>query len=181
MRLQVRNSAMLLVMLAPSLCLAQAVAEAPPSAATATAEITDTVATIEPAQDSTESASNALVAAQATAHTNIAPPPAGKGQVVFFREKKFAGAAVKYKVRESDNELGKLSSGSYFVHVTEPGTHTYTVHSEAKDVLNLEVEAGETYYVLGAVSMGILAGRPNLSPAQQSDFDGMYDKLKPAE
>ena len=48
--------------------------------------------------------------------------------------------------------------------VAEPGAHAYTVHSEAKDVLNLEVEAGETYFVSGGVSMGVLAGRPNLSP-----------------
>lgn len=111
----------------------------------------------------------------------IAPPPAGKGQVVFFREKKFAGAAINYKVREGEAELGKLSSGTYFVHATEPGAHEYTVHSEAKDILNLEVEAGETYYVIGSITMGFMAGRPNLSPSDQAAFDGMSSKLKPAK
>lgn len=108
----------------------------------------------------------------------IAAPPEGKGQIVFFREKKFAGAAVKYKVREGETELGKLSSGTYFVHVTEPGAHEYTVHSEAKDILNMEVEAGETYYVLGSISVGFLAGRPNLSPSDETVFQGMEAKLK---
>lgn len=111
----------------------------------------------------------------------IAAPPEGKGQIVFFREKKFAGAAVRYKVREGETELGKLSSGSYFVHVTEPGAHQYTVHSEAKDVLNIEVEAGETYYVLGSVTMGIFAGRPNLSPSDEAIFSGMSKDLKVAK
>jgi hypothetical protein len=111
----------------------------------------------------------------------IAAPPPGKGQIVFFREKKFAGAAVKYKVREGETELGKLSSGTYFVHVTDPGAHAYTVHSEAKDILNMEVEAGETYYVVGSVSMGFLAGRPNLSPSDAAAFNGMEAKLKPAK
>lgn len=111
----------------------------------------------------------------------IAAPPEGKGQIVFFREKKFAGAAVRYKVREGETELGKLSSGSYFVHVTEPGAHQYTVHSEAKDVLNIEVEAGETYYVLGSVTMGIFAGRPNLSPSDETIFSGMSKDLKVAK
>ena len=55
------------------------------------------------------------------------------------------------------------------------------VHSEAKDVLNIEVEPGETYYVIGTVTMGFVAGHPNLSPSDQATFDGMFDKLKRAE
>lgn len=111
----------------------------------------------------------------------IAAPPEGKGQIVFFRDKKFTGAALSYIVRENGEELGKLSNGSYFVHVAEPGTHAYVVHSEAKDMLNLEVEPGETYYVVGSISMGVLAGRPNLSPSDQGTFDSLAGKLKPAK
>ena len=75
----------------------------------------------------------------------------------------------------------KLGSGSYFVVPVEPGAHQYVVHSEAKDVLNIEVEPGETYYVIGTVTMGFMAGHPNLSPSDQATFDGMFDKLKRAE
>ena len=53
--------------------------------------------------------------------------------------------------------------------------------SEAKDLLNLEVEAGETHYVVGGITMGFMAGRPNLSPSDQAAFDGMASKLKPAK
>lgn len=120
-------------------------------------------------------------ASQSKGAIAIAAPEAGKGQIVFFREKKFAGAAVNYIVREGETELGKLSSGSYFVVAVEPGAHAYTVHSEAKDVLNLEVEAGETYYVIGGITMGFLAGRPNLSPSDQAAFDAMSGKLKPSK
>ncbi|NDK37938.1 hypothetical protein DT603_03675 [Pseudoxanthomonas gei] len=125
-----------------------------------------------------EATATAVAAAPAGA---IGAAPAGKGQIVFFREKKFAGAAINYKVREGETELGKLSSGTYFVHVADPGAHEYTVHSEAKDILNLEVEAGETYYVIGSITMGFMAGRPNLSPSDQAVFDGMSSKLKPAK
>jgi hypothetical protein len=100
------------------------------------------------------------------------------GTIVFFREKKFAGGGVKYKVREGDVELGKLSSGSYFTIQAPAGKHEYTVHSEAKDVLTLEVEPGETYYVVGGISIGFLAGRPNLSPSDKATFDGLKPKLK---
>ncbi len=125
-----------------------------------------------------ETEGNAVVAEK---EGKIGVPPEGKGQIVFFREKKFAGAAIKYKVREGEVELGKLSSGTYFVHTADPGAHVYTVHSEAKDILNLEVEPGETYYVIGAVTMGFLAGRPNLSPSDETAYAGMAAKLKPAK
>lgn len=101
-----------------------------------------------------------------------------KGSVVFFRESKFAGAAVSFKVREGETELGKLSSGNYFVAQLPPGAHEFTVHSEAKDVLHLEVEAGQTYYIQGSISMGFMVGRPNLAPSDEATFNSMKAKLK---
>ena len=100
------------------------------------------------------------------------------GTVVFFRESKFVGGGVSFKVREGEQELGKLSSGTYFTAQVPVGPHAYTVHSEAKDVLNLEVEKGETYYVQGSISMGVLVGRPNLAPSDAATFNGLKDKMK---
>src|SRR6476469_689266 len=122
-------------------------------------------------------ATAAPVAAPAAATGHIAPPPQGKVQIVFFRPSKFAGGAFGFKVREGTTELGKLRSGNYFVATVEPGAHQYVVHSEAKDILNMEVEAGETYYVEGTMTMGFMAGHPNLSPSTQATFDGMFSKL----
>lgn len=141
------------------------------------------------AQDASATAPTGTpVAAEATAAPVVAAStglvgaaPADKGQIVFFRPSKFAGGAVGFKVREGDTELGKLRSGKYFIALVEPGTHSYTVHSEAKDVLTMEVEAGETYYVQGTITMGLMAGRPNLSPSDQATFDGMAAKLKLAD
>lgn len=107
-----------------------------------------------------------------------AAPAEETGTVVFFREKKFAGAAISYKVRENGVELCKLKSGSFCTVAAPVGKHEYVVHSEAKDVLTIEVEPGETYYVVGALSVGFLAGRPNLSPSDKATFDGMKAKLK---
>jgi hypothetical protein len=99
------------------------------------------------------------------------------GTVIFFREKKFTGAAIRYKVRENGVELCKLKNGSFCMVSVPVGKHEYVVHSEAKDVLTLEVESGETYYVVGGISMGFMAGRPNLSPSDKATFDGMKPKL----
>jgi hypothetical protein len=128
--------------------------------------------------DTAVAAAPAPSATPAVAEGHIAPPPPGKGQIVFFRPSKFTGAAIGFKVREGTTELGKLRSGNYFVAAVEPGAHQYIVHSEAKDVLNMEVEAGETYYVEGTITMGFMSGHPNLSPSDQATFDGMFAKLK---
>ena len=88
------------------------------------------------------------------------------------------GGGVSFKVREGEQELGKLSNGSYFVAQVPTGPHAFTVHSEAKDVLNLEVEPGETYYVQGSISMGVLVGRPNLAPSDEATFGALKSKLK---
>ena len=160
-----------LALLAPASVFAQQATPAPEAT-------TEQPAAVDMAQE--QAAATEESASSAPANGAIGAPPEGRGQIVFFRDKKFTGAAIRYKVREGATELGKLSNGSYFVHVAEPGAHEYTVHSEAKDILNLEVEAGETYYVIGGITMGFLAGRPNLSPSDQAAFDGMKAKLKPA-
>ena len=115
--------------------------------------------------------------------TPAAPPavsaPSGEtGTIVFFREKKFKGAAVRYKVRENGTELCKLANGTFCTVQASAGKHVYVVHSEAKDALTLEVDPGETYYVIGGITMGFMAGHPNLSPSTKEEFDGMKDKLK---
>lgn len=134
----------------------------------------------EPAVAAEDAADSQPAAEPATVNETgkIGPAPADKAQIVFFRPSKFTGGAIGFKVREREQELGKLRSGNYFIHLAEPGTHEYTVHSEAKDVLSLEVEEGETYYVQGTITMGVFAGRPNLSPSDAGTFNGMADKLK---
>ncbi len=99
------------------------------------------------------------------------------GTIVFFREKGFKGAAVRFKVRENEIELCKLGSGTYCVVNLPAGAHQFVARSEAKDSLRLEVEAGETYYVRGNVTMGFLVGHPNLAPSDRSTFEGMKTEL----
>ena len=133
------------------------------------------------AADTVADAPAAATSAAPAANTFIAAAPQDKGQIVFFRESKFVGGAIGFKVREGEAELGKLRSGKYFVATVEPGKHEYNVHGETKDVLTMEIEAGETYYVQASIGMGIVAGRPNLSPSDEATFLSMSNKLKPAK
>ncbi len=114
----------------------------------------------------------------APAEASAATPSEGMATIVFFRPKKLLGAAIGFIVREDGVELGKLRNGNYFVLQVAPGAHSYTVHSETKDVLAMEVEAGQTYYVMGSLGMGVVAGRPNLSPSDEQSFAAIKSKLK---
>lgn len=160
---------------------AEAKNEARNETETAAAVETGAAATAAPAAATATATASASAKPAAASNGLIGAPPAGKGQIVFFRPAKFVGGAVGYKVREGAVELGKLRSGKYFVVAVEPGAHEYTVHSEAKDILNMEVEAGETYYVKGTITIGVLAGRPNLSPSTVAEFDEIAAKLKLAK
>jgi hypothetical protein len=107
---------------------------------------------------------------QAQAAPTIPPPPAGMGQVVFYRSSRM-GMLVSCRVREGDRVVNRLPPGIYFIFQSPPGPHEFNVRSEARDALRLEVEEGETQYVRCAIGMGIGVGRPNLSPQSREDFD----------
>lgn len=128
----------------------------------------------------TAAARPAQAAAEPAAPIVISAPPEGKGQIVFFRRGGI-GPLISCAVSENGARVSRLPPGKYFVQVATPGPHTYTVSSEAKDTLNVEVEAGETQFAKCNIRMGILAGRPNLSPSTKEEFDQSAGKLKLVE
>lgn len=152
-----------------------------PAAETAAAPATEPAAAAEPAPEAT--AQDASVPAEAAtppaaedgyvaAYSEIVGrPPAGQGQVVFFRPSRFTGAALSFSVREGDEGVGRLGNGRYFVHPTTPGVHEYNISGEVTDTLRLEIEEGETYYVQQTINMGIMMGRPVLTPSDQATFE----------
>lgn len=160
---------------APAAPAEAATPAAPVDAAAPAAAPADTAAPAAPAESA---APAAPAAGGAVAPGEIGQPPAGYGQIVFFRPSKFVGMAVGFKVREAGKELGLMKNGSYFVIAATPGRHEYEVHSEAKDILPVEVEAGEVYYVSGSLSMGVMVGRPNLTPSDAAAFEAVRAKLK---
>lgn len=100
----------------------------------------------------------------------VPPPPAGMGQIVFYRSSRM-GALISCRVHENGQVVNRLPPGKYFIQQTTPGAHEYSVRSESTDLLRVEVEEGETQYVRCAIGMGIGVGRPNLSPQSREDFD----------
>lgn len=97
-------------------------------------------------------------------------PPAGMGQVVFFRPGSLMGVALGCTVHENEPQIARLGSGKYFVVTEAPGKHEFSTRGEATDRLVLEVEAGETYFVKCNIGMGVMSGRANLSPSDEATF-----------
>lgn len=126
-------------------------------------------------------ASPANAAGEAKAGAVILPPAAGMGQVVVFRPSKFVGSGIRCTVREDGKMVGRAGNGRYFVIPATPGPHRFTTKTEATDTLNVEVEPDETTYVKCAIGMGVVAGRPNLSPATAEDFAKVAHKIKPVD
>jgi hypothetical protein len=129
-------------------------------------------------------ASLAFVAGPALAdHTpagsaiSIPEPPAGKGQIVFYRPSGM-GMAMGCTVKEGETKISSVGNGKYVVVVAEPGSHDYVVRSEAKDALTLLVEPDETQFVRCHIKMGIMAGRPDIAPSTPEEFAGASAKLK---
>jgi hypothetical protein len=111
----------------------------------------------------------------------VPAPPAGQGQVVFYRPGAFVGSAIRCTVREDGRMIGRTGNGRYFIVPASPGKHTYTTKTEATDTLNVEVEPDDTTYVRCKIGMGVMAGRPNLSPSTAEEFAQASAKLKPQD
>jgi hypothetical protein len=110
----------------------------------------------------------------------IPPPPPGQGQVVFFRAKSLLGTGQWFNVREDGKALGKLVNGAYFVDVTEPGLHTYAAKTEPEfnDKLKLQIDPGETYFVEGVLTKGVIIGAADLTPSTAAAFNKAAKDLK---
>ncbi len=101
--------------------------------------------------------------------------------MVFFRPSKLIGMALSFSVHEGNTGIGKLNNGTYFVDVTDPGTKEFTIQGEVKDTLRIEVEEGETYYVIQSLGMGIIMARPNLTPSSEDVFQAKRLNLTTAK
>lgn len=123
------------------------------------------------------------VAPPETGPIALPAPPRGMGQVVFFRKKSLLGTGQWFNVREEGKALGKLTNGAWFVQVEPPGSHTFTAKTEPefKDRLTLKVDAGETYFVEGVLTHGVVIGVADLTPSDRTAFNAAAKDLKPAE
>jgi hypothetical protein len=108
----------------------------------------------------------------------LVPEVSEHGTIVFYRPRGGGGLGYGFTVHEGTMEVVTLRRGEYFVAAVPPGKHEYFVRSEARDVLDVEVEAGETHYVRGTFTSGFAAQRPNLSPSSKQAFEALRGELE---
>ena len=103
------------------------------------------------------------------------------GLVVFFREKKAKGAALRFRISDtSAQSIGTLTNGSMIHIYLPPGQHSFTARNpsvDGTDVMTLNVEAGETYYVQGEFLWGWPTGRPKFNRVSESQALPSIKKL----
>lgn len=115
-------------------------------------------------------ATPALAAKEAVRNSiEIPKPPAGKSQVVWFR-KGGMGPIIGCSVKEHKEKISSLGSGRYFIMVTDPGSHTYEVSSEATDTLVLDLKPDETKFASCNIAMGLFVGRPKIDLSSEEAF-----------
>jgi hypothetical protein len=153
-----------------------------PEGAEATAKLSASV-TLRSLGKAPRGAGKIAVELQEAGPIPISAPAKGQGQVVFFRQKSLLGAGQWFNVREDGKALGKLTNGAWFVQSEPPGQHTFTAKTEPefKDRLTLKVDAGETYFVEGMLSHGVVIGVADLTPSDRAAFNDAAKELKPAE
>ena len=79
------------------------------------------------------------------------------------------GFAIKSWLLCDDQVLGVNKGSSYFFAHVDPGKHVFWSKSENVDALELEVEAGKTYYLHQHVRLGGLKARTKLEVLDEAD------------
>ena len=99
--------------------------------------------------------------------SQIPQPEDGKGLVVFYRQKKFSGGAIKFSVKDSEKNYGQLTNGSVINANIDPGEHTFFSQVISSDAITVNVEEGKVHYVKATVKTGALAGRPKFNQVDE--------------
>lgn len=108
----------------------------------------------------------------------VPAPPEGLGQVLFWRSGTIMGGSMGCGVNAGDERISALGAGHYFIVALPPGNHVFNARSEARDVLEVAVRPAETAYVKCTIRIGIVIGRPNLSPSTAAEYENKRGDLK---
>ncbi len=112
-------------------------------------------------------------------NTSMAPPT-GNALVYIIRDSAF-GFAIKMDVFIDEQPIGHTWAKSYLQAVLAPGHHTILSKSENKATLELDVQAGQTFYVQQQIKMGALYARSKLVLFDEAKGMKKLSKLKPSK
>jgi hypothetical protein len=100
--------------------------------------------------------------------------PEGKGTVYLYRTGRMVGAVGQLSVKVNGKDAGGTGPGTFFKWDLTPGTYTFfSSTAEASAVVQLDVKAGEVYYVRQDARIGLDKGR--VSMKEVSDHKGQNE------
>lgn len=97
---------------------------------------------------------------------------------IYIIRKSGMGFALKFPIDMDGERLCEIGAKKYIEVKHASGTVHLFTKSENKSELELEVEAGKTYYVLIEVKMGALSARVRLIPIEEEEGIKYISKLK---
>jgi hypothetical protein len=109
-------------------------------------------------------------------------PDADKGKdstIVFFREGRFTGSALKPSIYVDGKEVDRLANGKWFSVHAEPGKHQLQSSAKNEPATVIETTAGQTTYVQMVILTGTWRGNGRLLQVDSGEAQKMIAKLKP--
>ena len=86
--------------------------------------------------------------------------PGDKGTVYLYRTGRAVGAAGQLSVKVNSTDAGGTGPGTFFRWDLKPGTYTFASSTgESSAVVQLEVKAGQVYYLRQDARLGVGKGR----------------------
>jgi hypothetical protein len=117
----------------------------------------------------------------------IAPPPAGKAQVVFYRPRELYAMTRPCLIYESGSVAARIGNGKYTIRTYEPGTYpfnataeTYGIDEVGRALINVELLAGGTVYLKCFMKMGNTSAYSAFVPTYKVSFDDIARRLSRA-
>jgi hypothetical protein len=99
--------------------------------------------------------------------------------IVFFRESRFTGSALKPSIYLDGKEMDRLTNGHWFSVHAEPGKHQLQSSAKNEPATVIETVAGGTTYVQMVILTGNWRGGGRLLQVDAGDAQKVIAKLKP--
>ena len=104
---------------------------------------------------------------------------ADRGSVYLYRTGRVVGAAGQLNVKVNGKDAGGTGPGTFFKWDLKPGTYTFfSSTGEASAIVQLEVKAGEVYFIRQDARLGIDTGRVTMKEVSDSKGKKEVDGCK---
>jgi hypothetical protein len=122
----------------------------------------------------------ALFACASAQDATPAEAPADKATVYIYKMR-HAKTLWRYApaVYIDEKKAASLDGGRYFVAHLPPGTHTFRTKNKKDGGIELELQAGQTYYIQMTTSGGATVGNPRLSIVPKEEGSYTVRQMKP--